>query len=168
VVSGWRDHSYFDDSRHKHSKAIDFSIPGVPNTVLRDYVRRFRNCGVGFYPNSSFVHLDVRESAAYWVDYAGPGEAPRSKPRAEPREAIAAREPASRGEEAKTEAAAETEQRPRPVTLALPGPTIDVTSGASRAAPAAPAPAPTTAPEKPAPVSPSPESSPERESARSP
>jgi hypothetical protein len=80
VVSGWRDHSYFEDSRHKHSQAVDFSIDGVANTVLRDYVRRFRNCGVGYYPNSSFVHLDVRDSAAYWVDYAGPGEAPRSKP----------------------------------------------------------------------------------------
>jgi uncharacterized protein YcbK (DUF882 family) len=81
VVSGWRDHSYFEDSRHKHSQAVDFSIPGVANTVVRDYVRRYRNCGVGYYPNSSFVHLDVRESAAYWVDYAGPGEAPRGKPR---------------------------------------------------------------------------------------
>jgi hypothetical protein len=33
--------------------------------------------GVGYYPNSSFVHLDVRETNTYWVDYAGPGEAPR-------------------------------------------------------------------------------------------
>lgn len=89
VVSGWRDHSYFEDSRHKHSQAVDFSIPGVANTVVRDYVRRFRNCGVGYYPNSSFVHLDVRESAAYWVDYAGPGEAPRNKPRADVTERVA-------------------------------------------------------------------------------
>jgi uncharacterized protein YcbK (DUF882 family) len=89
VVSGWRDHSYFEDSRHKHSQAVDFSIPGVTNTVLRDYVRRFRNCGVGYYPNSSFVHLDVRDTAAYWVDYAGPGEAPRSKPRSESSERLA-------------------------------------------------------------------------------
>lgn len=89
VVSGWRDHSYFEDSRHKHSQAVDFSIAGVTNTVLRDYVRRFRNCGVGYYPNSSFVHLDVRDTAAYWVDYAGPGEAPRSKPRSESSERLA-------------------------------------------------------------------------------
>jgi LysM repeat protein len=88
IVSGWRDHSYFEDSRHKHSQAVDFSIPGVQNTVLRDYVRRFRNCGVGYYPNSSFVHLDVRQAAAYWVDYAGPGEAPRNKPRLDPKRAV--------------------------------------------------------------------------------
>jgi LysM repeat protein len=132
VVSGWRDHSYFEDSRHKHSKAVDFSIPGVSNTVLRDYVRRFRNCGVGYYPNSSFVHLDVRESAAYWVDYAGPGEAPRSKPRRDPKEALATSEPSGPIEEA----GAEVEDRHATVTL--PGPTIDVTSGASKAAPVAP------------------------------
>ncbi len=137
VVSGWRDHSYFKDSRHKHSKAVDFSIAGVPNTVLRDYVRRFRNCGVGYYPNSSFVHLDVRESAAYWVDYAGPGEAPRSRPRPDPKEAVAASEPSGRIEEA----GAEVENRPVSATAAAAAavtrvrPATDITSGASRSLP---------------------------------
>ena len=79
VVSGYRTTSFFRDSRHKLSKAVDFSIPGVPNQVVRDYLRTLKNVGVGYYPNSSFVHLDVRESSAYWVDYAGPGEAPRGK-----------------------------------------------------------------------------------------
>ena len=32
--------------------------------------------GVGYYPNSSFVHLDVRNHFSYWVDYAGPVNAP--------------------------------------------------------------------------------------------
>lgn len=77
VVSGFRTTSFFRDSRHKHSQAIDFSIQGVPNEVVRDYLRSLGKVGVGYYPNSSFVHLDVRENAAYWVDYAGPGEAPR-------------------------------------------------------------------------------------------
>lgn len=79
IVSGYRTTSFFQDSRHKLSKAVDFSIPGVPNNVLRDYLRTLKNVGVGYYPNSSFVHLDVREYSAYWVDYAGPGEAPRGK-----------------------------------------------------------------------------------------
>jgi LysM repeat protein len=144
VVSGWRDHSYFEDSRHKHSKAVDFSIPGVPNTVLRDYVRRFRNCGVGYYPNSSFVHLDVRESAAYWVDYAGPGEAPRSKPRPDPKEAVAASQPSGPIEEAGAEveprstSASATAAAAAAVTVQ---PSTDITSGASRTAPVAPKPA---------------------------
>ena len=135
VVSGWRDHSYFEDSRHKHSQAVDFSIPGVPNTVLRDYVRRFRNCGVGYYPNSSFVHLDVRTSAAYWVDYAGPGESPRSKPRQDPKEAVAARDASGPIEEA----GADVDDRPGPAKPSAPAPRSDVTSGASRTAPVAPA-----------------------------
>jgi hypothetical protein len=36
---------------------------------------RFKNVGVGYYPNSSFVHLDVRRgSSAFWIDYSGPGQ----------------------------------------------------------------------------------------------
>ena len=77
VVSGYRTTSFFEGSKHKSSRAVDFSIPGVPNEALRDYLRTIPNVGVGYYPNSSFVHLDVREYSAYWVDHAGPGEAPR-------------------------------------------------------------------------------------------
>ena len=44
---------------------------------MRDYLRTLSDVGVGYYPNSSFVHLDVRDTNTYWVDYAGPGEAPR-------------------------------------------------------------------------------------------
>jgi hypothetical protein len=82
VVSGYRTSSYFADSRHKHSAAIDFSIAGVPNAVVRQYLLLFDDVGVGYYPNSSFVHLDVRDGAMQWVDYAGPGEAPRLHPNA--------------------------------------------------------------------------------------
>jgi uncharacterized protein YcbK (DUF882 family) len=143
VVSGWRDHSYFEDSRHKHSQAVDFSIPGVANTVLRDYVRRFRNCGVGYYPNSSFVHLDVRDAAAYWVDYAGPGEAPRTKPRPDRPEKTEPSEPSGPIEEA----GADVDDHPRgaapvapPVSTPLPQapPRSDITSGASKTTPVAP------------------------------
>ncbi len=81
IVSGYRRSSYFKDSKHKASRAVDFSIPGVPNEVVRDYVRGMQNVGVGYYPNSSFIHLDVREYSAYWVDYARPGEPPRKSPR---------------------------------------------------------------------------------------
>jgi LysM repeat protein len=77
IVSGYRTRSFYQDSRHKLSRAVDFSIPGIENTVVRDYLRTLPAAGVGYYPNSSFVHLDVRDTATYWVDYAGPGEAPR-------------------------------------------------------------------------------------------
>lgn len=77
IVSGYRTRSFYQDSRHKLSRAVDFSIPGIDNTVVRDYLRTLPAAGVGYYPNSSFVHLDVRDTATYWIDYAGPGEAPR-------------------------------------------------------------------------------------------
>ncbi|HEY5373598.1 MAG TPA: LysM peptidoglycan-binding domain-containing protein [Polyangiaceae bacterium] len=77
IVSGFRTRSFFQDSRHKLSRAVDFSIPGVDNVVVRDYLRTLPATGVGYYPNSSFVHVDVRDTPTYWVDFAGPGEAPR-------------------------------------------------------------------------------------------
>src|SRR5262249_29802686 len=69
-------------SPHKKGLACDFRIEGVPNTELRDYLRgSFERVGVGFYPNSDFVHLDVREKkSAFWVDYSGPGERARYGP----------------------------------------------------------------------------------------
>jgi LysM repeat protein len=80
IVSGYRTTSFFADSRHKQSAAVDFCVAGVPNEVLRQYLLLFDDVGVGYYPNSSFVHLDVRDSAVQWVDYAGPGGAPRLRP----------------------------------------------------------------------------------------
>ena len=77
VVSGFRERSFYSHSRHPRSEAVDFSIPGVPNAVLRQYLLLLEDVGVGYYPNSSFVHLDVRSCPIQWVDYAGPGEAPR-------------------------------------------------------------------------------------------
>ncbi len=81
IISGYRTTSFVKNSRHKSGRAVDFRIPGVPNEVLRDFLRTLPNVGVGYYPNSTFVHLDVREHATYWVDYAGPGEAPKLAPR---------------------------------------------------------------------------------------
>jgi hypothetical protein len=56
--------------------ACDFRVAGVKNTELRDYLRAgFQKVGVGYYPNSSFVHLDMRkDKSAFWIDYSGPGE----------------------------------------------------------------------------------------------
>jgi uncharacterized protein YcbK (DUF882 family) len=80
IVSGFRPYSpdqHTPHSRHNLGRAVDFSVPGVPNDVVREFCRTLGNVGVGYYPNSSFVHLDVREIPTYWVDYSGPGEAPR-------------------------------------------------------------------------------------------
>lgn len=80
VVSGYRPYSptqYTKHSNHNLGRAFDFTVEGVPNTVLRDFCRTFRNAGVGYYPNSTFVHLDVRTTKTFWIDYSRAGEAPR-------------------------------------------------------------------------------------------
>jgi uncharacterized protein YcbK (DUF882 family) len=76
IVSGFREHSYAKESKHRKGHACDLSVDGVPNDVLRDYLLTLDQVGVGYYPNSSFVHLDVRPQRTQWVDRASPGERP--------------------------------------------------------------------------------------------
>ena len=86
VISGYRPHPPGREgiSNHTKGRAIDFRIAGISNEVLRDFCRAtFDDAGVGYYPNSVFVHLDARERGsgkAFWVDYSRPGEAPRYGP----------------------------------------------------------------------------------------
>lgn len=80
VVSGFRPYNpnqYTAHSKHNLGAAVDFRVRGVSNEELRDFCKSFRNVGVGYYPNSSFVHLDVRGHSTTWVDYSRPGERPR-------------------------------------------------------------------------------------------
>jgi uncharacterized protein YcbK (DUF882 family) len=74
-------------SPHKKGVACDFRIDGVPNSELRDYERTLPKVGVGYYPNSEFVHLDVdplrNKHAAFWIDYSKPGERARYSKNAE-------------------------------------------------------------------------------------
>jgi LysM repeat protein len=79
VVSGFREPGGYtrETSRHTRGHAIDIRIDGVPNTVLRDFCRSLPRTGCGYYPRSTFVHVDVREHSAYWVDWSRPGEAPQ-------------------------------------------------------------------------------------------
>jgi uncharacterized protein YcbK (DUF882 family) len=78
IISGFRHPKVARNpkSPHKHGLACDFRVVGIPNAVLRDYLRKtFKHVGVGYYPNSTFVHLDVRKGpSAFWIDYSGPGQ----------------------------------------------------------------------------------------------
>jgi uncharacterized protein YcbK (DUF882 family) len=80
IVSGYRTTSFYADSHHKRSEAVDFSVVGVPNVVLRQFLLLLDDVGVGYYPRSSFVHLDVRPCPTQWVDYSGPYEPPQRTP----------------------------------------------------------------------------------------
>jgi hypothetical protein len=73
IVSGYRPDAR-DTSRHHHGRALDLRVAGVPRERLRDYLRTLDETGVGYYPNSYFVHMDVRDIKGYWIDRSGPGE----------------------------------------------------------------------------------------------
>ncbi len=77
VVSGYRAPKYnlqlrkkgrevARDSQHTYGHAVDFRLPGVATTTLRDWAQRLRLGGVGFYPESGFVHTDVGP-VRYWL-----------------------------------------------------------------------------------------------------
>lgn len=78
VISGYRPGRA--SSRHAHGRAIDFVLPGVPDRRLAAWARRLGYVGVGIYPVSGFVHLDVRERSYFWSDASGPSESNRERP----------------------------------------------------------------------------------------
>ena len=47
------------NSQHVQAKAIDIRVPGVNTRRLRDIALSLQAGGVGYYPNSQFVHVDV-------------------------------------------------------------------------------------------------------------
>jgi len=80
IVSGYRAYTptqYTAHSNHNLGKALDFRIRGIDNEALRDFCHTLRSAGCGYYPNSTFVHLDVRDTKASWTDWSRPGEPPR-------------------------------------------------------------------------------------------
>ncbi len=150
IISGLRKQSYVQDSRHHLGRAVDLTIVGVPNEALKNYLLTLDKVGVGYYPNSSFVHLDVRNEKTRWVDYAGPGEPPRLVPRSrvakteteakrpEPLDETDPNEPnAPRAEAAAREEAEAHEGIPAPAESGTPA---EITAPAEADAPAVPAP----------------------------
>lgn len=78
VISGYRPASV--GSMHSTGRAMDFRIDGVKNEDVVAFCKTINDTGCGFYPNSSFVHMDVREAGTghtAWIDASGPGETPR-------------------------------------------------------------------------------------------
>jgi uncharacterized protein YcbK (DUF882 family) len=76
VISGYR--AAADDqreSKHQHGMAVDFMVPGTALSTAAKLVRTFGHVGVGMYPVSGFIHMDVRDGPSYfWVDRSGPGK----------------------------------------------------------------------------------------------
>jgi uncharacterized protein YcbK (DUF882 family) len=106
IYSGYRARrvASLPNSNHVKGRALDLRVEGVSNRALRDFLlATFRPAGIGFYPNGSFVHFDVREKqSAFWVDYSGKGEA--SEYASNPYEVLGAEREAARKAKAETKA----------------------------------------------------------------
>jgi len=78
LVSGYRPRS--SGSYHQAGRALDFRVDGVTDEALVAFCRTLPDTGCGYYPNSSFVHMDAREPGAghvAWIDASRPGEPPK-------------------------------------------------------------------------------------------
>jgi len=65
-------------SEHARGTAADIVLPGVADSELAAHARSFGG-GVGLYPTSGFVHVDVRSEPHYWVDSSGPGQKSKAR-----------------------------------------------------------------------------------------
>jgi hypothetical protein len=78
LISGFRDGR--TTSRHSHGRAMDIRLPGVDLRRLAEFFYRQGFVGVGIYPRSRFVHVDVRAQSYFWVDHSRAGRRGRARP----------------------------------------------------------------------------------------
>ena len=78
LVSGFRNQRN-QGSRHAHASAMDLRVPGVSVRELAEFAEGLDrddgpNLGIGRYPRSGFVHIDIRapgEPSYRWVEING-------------------------------------------------------------------------------------------------
>ncbi len=77
IISGYRSKEFNDqlrktgkgvaqNSKHIEGKAVDIRMAGVQLAKLRNAAKAQKSGGVGFYPKSNFIHIDVRKECVYW------------------------------------------------------------------------------------------------------
>ena len=84
VTSGYRNQVH-TTSNHYRGSASDITIPGIAPKKLRAFAESLDagGMGIGLYPTSGFVHVDVRPPPSYrWIDYSAtdPGDPKRRPP----------------------------------------------------------------------------------------
>ncbi|MDB4944067.1 MAG: hypothetical protein JWP97_3601 [Labilithrix sp.] len=78
IVSGYRTPTRPGNvSNHGKGRAMDLVVPGASDEEVAKLARESGFAGVGVYPVSGFVHVDVRERSYFWVDSSGPGKRSR-------------------------------------------------------------------------------------------
>jgi uncharacterized protein YcbK (DUF882 family) len=79
VVSGYRPPKPGSHSNHGRGRAIDLIVPGTVDEEVARFVREIGFVGVGVYPRSQFVHVDIRPRSYFWVDDSGPHKHSRER-----------------------------------------------------------------------------------------
>lgn len=71
LVSGFRAPMYSQAtlSYHTRGMAADIRIPGMTALMARDLAESMGVRGLGYYPVSGFIHVDVRDQRTRWIDY---------------------------------------------------------------------------------------------------
>jgi len=77
IISGYRTPRRSATSNHGKGRAMDLVVPGASDEEVAKFAREQGFTGVGVYPVSGFVHVDVRERSFFWVDTSGPGKRSR-------------------------------------------------------------------------------------------
>lgn len=72
VVSCYRTPKRSLSSNHGRGRAIDIIVPGATDEEVARFTREQGFVGVGIYPTSGFVHVDVRSRSYFWVDSSAP------------------------------------------------------------------------------------------------
>jgi uncharacterized protein YcbK (DUF882 family) len=75
IVSGFRNQRK-QTSNHYKGTATDIRISGVSIKTIRAFAETLDRggMGIGIYPRTGFVHIDVRSPPSYrWTDYSGAG-----------------------------------------------------------------------------------------------
>lgn len=78
LLSGYRS-PWEGNSNHGKGRAADIVVPGASDEGTAAYARTLGYVGVGIYPTSHFVHVDVRDASYFWVDASAPGRAHRER-----------------------------------------------------------------------------------------
>lgn len=79
VISGYRAPKPGSHSNHGRGRACDFVVPGASDKDVAMLARSYGFRGVGIYPKSGFVHVDIRERSYFWVDNSRPGKKNRER-----------------------------------------------------------------------------------------
>jgi uncharacterized protein YcbK (DUF882 family) len=69
LISGFRTPAFATPgSYHVRGMAADIRIPGMTTLMVRDLARAMGVRGIGYYPRSQFVHVDMRDEPFFWTD----------------------------------------------------------------------------------------------------